>query len=212
VTTPQNGLLFHFTHIENLPSIIANGRRADSAVQTADALKVEVGEDRIKKARRSRPVPIPPGGVVADYVPFYFAARSPMLYTIHCGNVASYQGGQDPIVYLVSEISTVVDGGCTAVFTDRNAYYPYATFDADARRAYDEVDWPLMRASMWNNTGNEPDRMERRMAEMLVHDAVPFSLVVEIAARSEAMLAQVNDLLASVEHRPALAVRTNWYF
>ena len=65
---------------------------------------------------------------------------------------------------------------------------------------------------MWNNTGNEPDRMERRMAEMLVHDAVPFSLVVEIAARSEAMLAQVNDLLASVEHRPALAVRTNWYF
>jgi hypothetical protein len=212
VTTPQNGLLFHFTHIENLPSIIANGLRSDLVVRVADALEVEVGEDRIKEARRSRPVPVPPGGVVADYVPFYFAARSPMLYTIHCGNVVSYQGGQDSIVYLVSEISMVLNGGCSAVFTDRNAYYPYAMFEADALRAYDEVDWPLMRAHMWKNTGSEPDRMERRMAEMLVHDAVPFRLIGAIAARSEATLVRVSDLLASVEHQPKLAVRTDWYF
>lgn len=212
MTTPQNGLLFHFTHVENLPSIIAHGLRSDSVVRAAGALKVEVGEDRIKAARRFRPVPVPPGGVVADYVPFYFAARSPMLYTIQRGNVAGYQGGQDSIVYLVSKISMMLDGGCAAVFTDRNAYYPYAKFFPDARSAYDEVDWPLMNARMWKNTDTELDRMERRMAEMLVHDEVPFPLIVEIAARSEATLVRVSDLLASVEHQPKLAVRTDWYF
>ncbi len=212
MTTPQNGLLFHFTHINNLPSIIAHGLKSDSAVRETGALEVEIGEDRIKEARRSRPVPVPPHGVVADYVPFYFAARSPMLYTIQRGNVASYKDGQDSIVYLVTDIRTIVEADCVAVFTDRNAYYSYATFEADARRAYDEVDWPLMKAHMWNNTNDEPDRKERRMAEMLVHDAVPFPLIGAIATRSQAMLQRVRHLLASVEHQPKLDVRPDWYF
>lgn len=207
MTTPQDGLLFHFTHIDNLPSIVQLGLRSDSLVHESNDLAVEVGEDRIKQARRTRPVPVDPGGVVADYVPFYFAARSPMLYTINRGNVAAYQGGQDSIVYLVSEITTIVEAGCQAVFTDRNAYYPYANFVADPRLAYGQVDWPLMKTHMWNNTSSEPDRMERRMAEMLVRGVVPFPLIGEVAARSEATLARVRSLLASVEHQPALAVR-----
>lgn len=212
MTTPQNGLLFHFTHVENLPSIIAHGLRSDSAVRLASALEVEVGEDRIKAARRVRPVPVPPGGFVADYVPFYFAAKSPMLSSIANNNVAAYREGQEPILYLVTEIRTIVEAGCAAVFTDRNAYYSYAKYVADPMLAYTQVDWPLMNQKWWFNTESEPDRKERRMAEMLVHDAVPFPLIVEIAARSKATLARVSDLLASVEHQPTLAVRADWYF
>jgi len=47
-------------------------------------------------------VPLAPYGCVADYVPFYFAPRSPMLYKLHKGGVPNYTGGQDPLVYLVS--------------------------------------------------------------------------------------------------------------
>ena len=50
---------------------------------SADRLTTEVGQPDIKLKRRHRVVPIDPGGVVADYVPFYFAARSPMLGSIH---------------------------------------------------------------------------------------------------------------------------------
>ncbi|HMS14726.1 MAG TPA: hypothetical protein PKD80_16625 [Microthrixaceae bacterium] len=33
MTTPRSGLLFHFTHRLNLPSVIAYGLRSDSAVR-----------------------------------------------------------------------------------------------------------------------------------------------------------------------------------
>lgn len=63
VTTPRRGLLFHLTHIDNLPSVIAHGLRSDTAIRADGLLTVEVGEDRIKKQRRHRTVPIGPGGV-----------------------------------------------------------------------------------------------------------------------------------------------------
>ena len=42
--------------------------------------------------------------MLADYVPFYFAPRSPMLYAIYKCNVQDYTGSQEEIVYLVSTV------------------------------------------------------------------------------------------------------------
>ena len=46
-------------------------------------------------------VPIGPGGAVSDYVLFYFAPRSPMMYAIHRGNVPTYGELGTGIDYLV---------------------------------------------------------------------------------------------------------------
>jgi hypothetical protein len=54
---------------------------------------------------------------VADYVPFYFAPRSPMLYKLHKGGVPNYTNGQDPLVYLVSSAEAVAAGGASFVFS-----------------------------------------------------------------------------------------------
>ena len=121
VTTPRRGLLFHFTHMSNLAAIVRDGLRCDSEVTDTERVFTEVGNQVIKSRRRVRCVPVPPGGVVADYVPFYFAARSPMLYAVHMGNVAEYKGGQDDLVYLVSSIAAVAEHCLAAVFCDRNA-------------------------------------------------------------------------------------------
>lgn len=67
-----------------------HGLRSDSLVIAEGSLTVDVGKDNIKEGRRRRTVPIGPGGVVADYVPFYFAPRSPMLFTIDKGSVPQY--------------------------------------------------------------------------------------------------------------------------
>lgn len=212
VTTPRSGLLFHFTHRLNLPSVIAYGLRSDSAVRADGSLAVEVGEDRIKEQRRRRGVPMGPGGVVADYVPFYFAARSPMLYAISRGNVPAYQDGQNPLVYLVTDLDRLQKVGCRFVFTDRNAYYQTATYAEDPAELDQLVDWELMEATMWNNTAAEPDRMERRMAELLVHESVPFSAVLAVGVRSAAIASAVAEVLGTLDDPPPVLVRPNWYY
>jgi ssDNA thymidine ADP-ribosyltransferase, DarT len=83
----------HFTHIDNLPQILTTGALS-ADVNVGGRLVREVGDRTIKAARRCYVVPCGPGGHPADYVPFYFAPRSPMLYRIACGGVEHYQDGQ----------------------------------------------------------------------------------------------------------------------
>jgi uncharacterized protein YwgA len=74
-------------HARNLPGILAAGYiRADSFVDRSSALRVEAEDLNVKALRKQRRVPLAPFGRVADYVPFYFAPRSPMLYTLAKGN------------------------------------------------------------------------------------------------------------------------------
>jgi ssDNA thymidine ADP-ribosyltransferase, DarT len=53
-----------------------------------------IGYKNLIDKRGSRIVPVEPGGVLNDYVPFYFAPRSPMLYSIHTGFVQGFTGSQ----------------------------------------------------------------------------------------------------------------------
>lgn len=212
MTTPRRGLLFHFTHISHLESIATSGLAPDNLVQTDGRLATEVGNQRIKEARRRQVVPLGPGGVVADYVPFYFAARSPTLGSIHVGNVPSYRGPQGDLVYLVSSIERVVELGLPYVYTDRNAYYSYAEYGTDLDRIEDLVDWKLMEQRDWNNTDDEPDRMERRMAEFLVHGTMPWEGFLGVGTIDNAVSQQVEQALSSVGATTEIRVRRKWYF
>jgi hypothetical protein len=111
----------HFTHISHLTAIAQTGLLADSAAQTSSSFKVEAGNVSIKEQRRNRPVPVPPGGVIADYAPFYFAPCSPMMSAIANGKVPTYQGTCDELVYLVGSVERIIDLRLPTVFTDRNA-------------------------------------------------------------------------------------------
>ena len=173
---------------------------------------MEVGNASVKQLRRRLEVPLPPGGCVADYVPFYFAARSPMLYIISRGDVPTYSGGQDEIVYLVTSIDKVVEEGRRFVFTDRNAALSLARYGDDLPVLDDYVDWDLMEGRMWNNTDEEPDRMERRMAEFLVHGHVPWSAFIGVAVRDDEKCQQVERALASVGAKVLVTPRPEWYF
>ena len=214
MTTPKRGLLFHFTHISNLASIAEHGLFCDRAIETGQAglLPTEVAEPSIKAKRRRRPVPTGPGGVVADYVPFYFAARSPMLGAIHSGRVASYTAGQDAVVYLMTDIERLVAAGVEFVFTDRNAALEVARYGTDLTLLDEFVDWPLMEGKMWHSTEDQPGRMERRMAEFLVHRHVPWSAFLGIAAINDQRCREATDVLASLGVSTQVRARPGWYF
>ena len=212
MTTPYAGCLFHITHIDNLAGIAGAGLWSDNAVVSSNTPIVEIGERDIKQRRRDRPVPVPPGGCVADYVPFYFAARSPMLFSIHKGNVPTYQGGQDEVVHLVTDTAAILGHGLEFAFTDRNAATEFAEFGNDLDDIDDYVNWTLMKQKMWNNISSERDRRERRMAEMLVRTHVPWSAFVEVATRTDDASRASARALATVGATTMVRVRPDWYF
>jgi hypothetical protein len=136
--------IMHFTHVKNLQGILAAGcLQADSLVDRSSALKVEAADLEIKAVRRRVQVPLAPYGCVADYVPFYFAPRSPMLYKLANGGVPNYTDGQDPLVYLVSSAETVAASGAPFLFSDGNCASA-ATHDLTLLGS--AVDWDVMRA------------------------------------------------------------------
>lgn len=205
--------IMHFTHVENLPGILAAGcLQADSLVDRSSALRVEAGDLAVKARRKQRRVPLAPFGRVADYVPFYFAPRSPMLLTLASGNVPTYSGGQDPLVYLVSSAKAVTAAGRPCLFSDGNCASPLTQFFGDLALLGSAVDWELMTARMWANTPDDQDRMRRRMAEFLVHQRAPVSCASLIVARHETMKRRVEAILADHGTVVPVAVRPWWYF
>jgi hypothetical protein len=88
-------LIYHITNLENLESIVSMG-----GLSCYNRLKAEnidyqnIAYERIQDRRADTIVPCGPGGNLHDYVPFYFAPRSPMLYTIEKRNVQSCPDGQ----------------------------------------------------------------------------------------------------------------------
>ncbi len=98
--------------------------------------------------------------------------------------------------------------------TDRNATLNYARFFSTAHELYGLVDWELMRARIWHNTDTDPQRRERRMAELLVHQRLPWEAIQFIGTRNAADLQTVRSTLGTlaVNHLPQSDVRGDWYF
>lgn len=130
--------IYHFTHVDNLAAIRDGACLRCDAVALHGMTRTEVGARDIKESRR-RPIPVAPGGHVGDYVPFYFAPRSPMMYRISCDCRDSvpdrYQGGDTPLIYLVTTVGAVIGAGLTWVATDGNAATATTEFTADIQPA-----------------------------------------------------------------------------
>jgi hypothetical protein len=208
---PIPTLIYHFTHVRNLPGIVEHGLLCDSTCQETGATQTHIGDSAIKGRRRRKSVPVYPGGHVGDYVPFYFAYRSPMMFSLADNNY-EYQDGFDDVVYLVSSLERLTDLGLRWIASDRNAARDLATFvppdgDLDAH-----VDWPLMRERYWGHTDDDPDRPDRRMAECLVHRVVPWAAFDVIAARNAATARLTVGILADAGARRHVDVRPRWYF
>ncbi|WP_255608706.1 DUF4433 domain-containing protein [Micromonospora sp. PLK6-60] len=206
----------HFTHIDNLPTVLAHGRLfADTLV--GRRLATNVGAVDIKAGRRTRVVPCPPGGVVADYVPFYFAPRSPMMYRIarehEQGKAGCYPDGDDPLVYLVSSVERVRAARLPWVASDGNCAAALTRFSPSYEDLTQLVDWPLLRERIWKDTPEDLDRVRRRAAEFLVHREFPLQLVTGYVARTPERLTQLKQILhhAGIID-PYVVVRRHWYY
>ena len=204
--------IYHITHVGNLPGIIgAGGLQCNGTLKGAGTDYANIAHDTVQDRRQYTMVPCGPGGVLHDYVPFYFAPRSPMLYTISRGNVPTCPQGQGPIVHLVSTAQAVEAQGLGFALTNGHGIVVLTDFYDDLQQL-DEVDWKVMPLKYWHDTAEEPDRKRRRQAEFLVHRLFPWDLVTEIGVWTAAVQAQVQAALAATPHKPPVTIRPGWYY
>ena len=143
---PEPVLLFHITHLDNLPNILRDGcLYCHRQMHRTGLHPVDIAYPGIQDRRATTQVPCGPGGVLHDYVPFYFAPRSPMLFAIHKNQVAGYSGGQTPIVHLVSSVARIQTTGCQFVFTDGHATMSFSRFFTEIADL-DQIDWTTMQS------------------------------------------------------------------
>ena len=204
--------IYHITHLRNLPGILElGGLYANSATARRGVEHVNIAHKSIQDRRATTRVPLPPGGVLHDYVPFYFAPRSPMLYAIHRGNVQGYTEGQTFIVHLVTTAEAIAASGQPFVFTDGHAIMAFTDFYNDLGQL-DQVDWDVMRARSWRDTLEDNDRLRRRNAEFLVHQHVPWALVQEIGVMDREIAVTLQHMLKDQAHPSSVTIHKEWYY
>lgn len=205
-------LIYHITHIKNLPSILqAGGLLSNSQLQRSELTYADISYERIQDRRARKIVPCAAGGVLHDYIPFYFAARSPMLFTINKGNVPGCPEGQTPILHLVTTAELIAEQGLPFAFTDGHAVMNYSIF-YDSLNDLSNVDWNVMNARMWTDTIDDSDRSRRRQAEFLVHDFLPWNLIIGIGVINEQIQRQTEQILQDMNQTTRVRVRPRWYY
>jgi hypothetical protein len=204
--------IYHITHIRNLTSIIGqNGLCCDTLTAERALLPVGIAHSHIKERRARRQVLAGPGGTLADYVPFYFAPRSPMLYAINQGAVAGYAEGQRPILHLLASAEQIAQQQLPFAFTDGHADVALSRYFDDLQ-ALDQIDWKVMQETFWNDTAEDGDRKRRRLAEFLVQHFFPWTLIEEIGVMTRQMAHDVQQILQTSAHRPQVTVYQRWYY
>lgn len=207
--------IYHITAIHNLPSIInSRGIMSRNRLHEAKISYTNIAYEHIQDRRANKSVPCGVGGVLHDYVPFYFAPRSPMLCTINRGNVEISQG-QQQILHLVTTAEIISNAGLAYTYTDGHAVMEYSRFydNIEYLDCFDDIiDWEIMKSKYWSNTEDDPDRKRRRQAEFLVDQFFPWNLVTDIGVINSTIQYQVNKLLLKSVHKPNILVRPDWYY
>ena len=192
------------TSVNNLGNIISQGgllcknKIAETNVQYEDIANHDVQDKRSQTI-----VPFPPGGNLHCYVPFYFWGLTPMLL------VNQYR--QDDIVFFVTHTDTIAKAKLPFAFTDRHAVVGYAQFYNNLHEL-NKLDWQTIKLRYWADTPEDPARKEKKQAEFLIHEKLPWEQIYGIAVNNENTLTKVEGSLNGLQHKPIVKVKNEWYY
>lgn len=207
---PEKALIWRIVHRDNLPWILDNGLHCgNSAVKAPDW--VQIGNPELIDKRARHPVPLPPGGWLNDYVPFYFTPFSPMLRNIHTGWGGIQRRPNEEIVILVSSLHHVARLGLPFLFTDSHAYYQWAHFYDDLAQL-DQIDWPLLQRRDFQRDPEDPAKFERYQAEALIHQHLPVAGLRGIVCYTDALKQGIEQQLQARQLTLPVHARKGWYF
>jgi hypothetical protein len=202
--------IFRIVHVDNVPWILKNGLHCRNS-RDQDPGYVNIGNPDLIGMRALREVPVAPGGMLADYVPFYFTPFSIMMYNIKTGHGGIRQWPNRDIVIFASSVHRLAELGIPFVFTDRHAYTALARF-YNRPDELEHVDWELLQLRDFRHDPDDPGKKERYQAEALVHRHVPLNALLGVGCYDEAAKAKLEKQIGEAGIRLAVKVTRSWYF
>jgi hypothetical protein len=209
---PNPTPIYRLIHLDNLRIMLQ--RRALHAPNhcPSDGLVYRtIHNEDIQLQSRQRVIPCGPGGVIHDYVSFYFGVLSPMLLQLKTGQVRGYTEGQGPLIYLVTQAQSVPPNG--VAFSDGHRLAAFTVW-FDSLDRLTEIDWGVVGMRYWKDTRDNPDRQRRKQAEFLVHRQCSWDLITEIGVIDESAKQRVESIqedYPAALRRPVYERRA-WYY
>jgi len=207
---PDKALIWRITHRRNLSWILANGLHAGNGVARSPDW-VTIGNEDLINRRTRRTVPLAPGGVLNDYVPFYFTPFSPMMYNIYTGRGGVRQVANTDIVILVSSMYRVAELGLPFVFTDRHAYTATANYYCNLA-SLGKIDWPLLQQRNFQRDPDDPEKVERYQAEALIHGQMPIHALLGAVCYTQQVQWQLQEQINRQGVQLDVRCLPAWYF
>lgn len=168
---------YHFTHIENLESIVKNGFLSTNEKEIKGLKHTNIANESIQHRRSEMDVTCPPGGKVHDYVPFYLATTNPMLLSItNRKNI-----DQPFLIFFAISIDKISENN--VVFTDASANTAEPPNFYNSPNDLDKLDWAAIDKTKWKCSSD--DERHKRMAEVLVYKEVPLEWIDRIIVWNE---------------------------
>lgn len=235
---PQR-FIFRQVDYRDLGRFLADGAiKAKNCAPTQPCHQASYGE--IVDRRNSDAYPMPCGGVVNDYVPFYFSSLTSFTYTIAQGNVTVRApdgtllgpSSEEQRIFFVGRPELVHAAGLTYCFSDiaLNANAPIPTLEQNLGRLEQHVNWsvfdePPLKAAIneLNYSGacryfkdaavqGRMNRSKQRMAEFLVRSEVPLNTLDCIVVKSDDMKHTLQPIMDASRFALPIYVKRDCYW
>lgn len=206
---PERALIFRIIHRANLPWVLQHGLHCGNSPTRSDQW-VSIGNQELIGKRAHWPVAVEPGGVLNDYVPFYFTPFSPMMYAIKTGWNGVQQHPPQDILILVSSLRRIAEQGLTWLFTDTHANNSVVNY---FHRLEDlpQLDWQILQARDFKRDPDDPGKFGRYQAEALVHQHCPLQGLSGIVCFDEDGKMQAQQAVDAAGASLQVIKQPSWY-
>ena len=198
--------IYRMTHIDNIPHILKHGITHQTSVNANPHFKPIGNAELINKRKE---LILKNKRAVGDYIPFYFAFRTPMLYAIQHGYGVDAISAEH-LIYCVSTVQKIIDHPLEFIFTDGHALSriteQYNSKQIDQIETL--LDWEAIGVKHWNSP-TDLDLKRRKEAEFLVLGDVPRVAISGFIVSAESV---ENRLLEMGVVQQEIIVRPQFYF
>lgn len=196
---------FRITHIDNIPYIDETGFVLASSPLASPHYK-PIGDHKVIEKRKNGINNID----LTQHIPFYFGARSVMLYVIQHGyNGVERQKAED-IVYCVIRISDIIANNINCIFSDGHALSAITRFHTQEElpQLNNIISYNDVYAHYWISE-EDIDLKRRKEAELLIEKELPREYICGYIVYNKEAKERLTGYGIS-ENR--IVINSNYYF